>query len=124
IAILIDLLGELPLAQGKQVEEFLTGLAGESAPKIVLADDDVSRRNCREAWRKWWQEPPEALTSQALLEDLRKRSITDADRARVQTLIEALGDDSFEAREKAGTELKTLGTHAVPLLRLAVRSRD
>jgi len=124
LPILIDLLGELPLVQGKQVEEFLVGLAGESAPKIVLADDNVSRRNCREAWLKWWQEPPESLSGPVLLEELRKRTTNEKDRVKIQSLIEALGDDSFEAREKATSALKALGEVATPLLRLAARSQD
>ncbi len=106
------------------MEETLLVLAGESAPKITLADDPISRRNCREAWLKWWQEPPEPLTSAALLEDLRKRSTSEKVRVKVEALVNALGDDSFEVREKASAELKALGAVTLPLLRLAVRSSD
>ncbi len=112
------------MVQGKQVEGFLLDLAGESAPKIGLADDDVSRRNCREAWRKWWHEPPANLTGAVLLEELRKRSTSEKDRLKLQALIDALGDDSFVAREKASIELKSLGAVALPLLRQASRSQD
>lgn len=124
IGILIESLGELPHAQGAQVEEFLTNLAGESAPKITLMDQDDTRRDCRDAWRAWWQQPPPALRPSALLEELRKRSLTENDHVKIQTLIEALGNDSFEVREKGSEELKLLGVRTIPLLRQAARSLD
>jgi HEAT repeat protein len=124
VPVLIDLLGELPLAQGRQAEDLLAGLAGTLGPKVNLADNEVSRRNCRDAWRKWWQEPPAELAPSGLLDEVRKRSLSEPERVKVQRLIDDLGDDGFGAREKASTELKALGQVVLPLLRVAAHSRD
>jgi len=124
IEILIDLMGQLPLAQGRQAEEFLGSLAGELGPRITLADDDISRKNCREAWQKWWKQPPAGQTAAALTEEVRKRTLSDPDRARMQNLVNDLGDDTFEVREKASSGLKALGPPVLPLLRAAARSTD
>jgi hypothetical protein len=60
----------------------------------------------------------------SLLDFFRKRTIAAPDQERLKQLIRQLGDDSFEAREKASNELASLGAIAAPLLRLAVRDPD
>ena len=124
IETLIDVLGELPLPRGRQAEEFLSTLAGDLGPKIVLADDDLSRKNCRDAWRKWWQQPPDNQSGAALMEEVRKRTLDDANRVKLQLLVDQLGDDDFGVREKASEDLKNLGPLTLPLLRVAARSTD
>jgi hypothetical protein len=59
-----------------------------------------------------------------LLEFLRRRTLTAADRDQMKLLIRQLGDDSFEVREKASARLVTLGAAAVPLLEEAVKNND
>jgi HEAT repeat protein len=120
VAVLIALLSELPPAASGLAEDYLLTLAGEQAPQVGLGNTDTTRQKCREAWAAWWN----ATEGPALLHEFRKRSLTDADRGRAQTLIKQLGDDSFAVREKATSELKTLGPGIVPLLRQAANSPD
>lgn len=124
VGVLISLLADLPLAQGRQADDFLASIAGDYSPKIALAGDELSRRNCRDAWDRWWRNPPTAIAPQALLEEVRKRTLPELDRVKVQKLIEQLGDEKFGARERATAELKALGKLAAPLLSVAARSRD
>jgi HEAT repeat protein len=117
---LIALLVELPLEQARTAEEFLSELAAEQAPKEMLAADPAARRRCRDAWAAWWQ----AGEGTALIEELRKRTITEALRVKGQTLIRQLGHDEFAVREKATVEVKAMGALILPLLRQAVRHAD
>lgn len=56
IPVLIDLLVTLPPGRGRQVEALLLQLAADTAPQIRLAQDEASRRKCRDAWAAWWHE--------------------------------------------------------------------
>lgn len=57
VAVLIDLLGELPLRQGYEVEEYLTRVAADKTPeKAALTADPASRAKARDAWTAWWKE--------------------------------------------------------------------
>lgn len=49
----------------------------------------------------------------ALLDYLKKRTFPDADPKRVEKLINAMGDDDFETREGAFSQLMTLGSSAL-----------
>jgi HEAT repeat protein len=60
----------------------------------------------------------------ALLDFFRKRTVTDADLAAIQALVRQLGDDSFEARQKATAELIAKGRVALPLLQKAKSDPD
>jgi hypothetical protein len=60
----------------------------------------------------------------ALLEFLRKKVPAGSDMAKIKALIEQLGDDSFDVREKATAELIALGASALPLLRQAAESTE
>src|SRR5215470_4434784 len=55
--------------------------------------------------------------SKALLGYFHSRTLSDADRAKIEMLIEQLGDDDFLVRDQATQELRTLGRNAVPMLR-------
>ncbi len=118
IPVLITLLGELPYAQAKLAEDFLLDLAGESAPGVPLGNDDGSRQRCSAAWTGWWQ----GIDVHALVDGLRKRTLSDRDRDRIQALIRQLGDDAFAVREKASADLVALGSGAVPLLQQTIKS--
>ncbi len=60
----------------------------------------------------------------ALLDFFRARTLTDAQKAGLGELIEKLGDDAFDVREKASADLVRAGRLAVPLLRPALHARD
>jgi HEAT repeat protein len=116
---LIGLLGDLPVAQGRYAEEYLFSLAADQSPKVVLSDP-ASRSKVREAWTAWWK----ATEGAACLDEFRKRTLTEFDSEKADRWIRQLGDDSFEARQKAKAELKKMGTVVVRLLKTAVNNPD
>jgi HEAT repeat protein len=116
IAVLIDLLVDLPAAQRPPVEAVLQKLAGAWAPNLSLAgEDDISRGIRRDAWASWWRRTEGPL----LLEEFRKRTLTAAQRDHVQSLIRQLDDASFPVRDKALAALIAYGAPVVPLVRAA-----
>jgi|GEM_PF-332197 HEAT repeat protein len=121
VSTLITLLTELPLEQARQAEEYLTELAGDQAPKTVLGNDAVARQKCRDAWATWWQASED---DKRLLDEVRKRTVTEALRQKCEELIKQLGDADFAVREKAQAEVKAMGSLIVPLLRNATRHAD
>jgi HEAT repeat protein len=121
VSTLITLLTELPLEQARQAEEYLTELAGDQAPKTTLGTDAASRQKCRDAWATWWQASED---DNRLLDELRKRTVTETVRQRCEDLIRQLGDGDFSVREKAQAEVKSMGSIIVPLLRNATRHPD
>jgi HEAT repeat protein len=121
IAVLIDLIGELPAAQRKEIEDLLQHLAGEWSPDLGLkGDDEVSRRIRRDAWAAWWKH----TDGDTLMAAFRKRTLTPDETGKVQALIAKLADNVFSTRERAGAELVAMGPKVVPLLRLATSSKD
>jgi HEAT repeat protein len=56
VPVLIELLAELSPTPAWQAEDFLLRLANDQAPDLGLGSTDISRRQCRDAWRLWWQE--------------------------------------------------------------------
>jgi HEAT repeat protein len=120
VSTLIALLADLPPEQGREALDFLSELAAEQSPKEALGDDELSRQKCRDAWATWWL----ASEGPGLLSELRKRTLTEDHRVKALRLIEQLGDDDFQVREKAKGELKGMGASVVSLLRQAVRNPD
>jgi HEAT repeat protein len=120
VATLIALLGELPTTYGKRVEEYLLTLAGDQAPKVELGATPESRRQCQAAWGAWWK----ASDDSKLLDELRKRSMQEAEKDKVLALVQKLGDDVFSAREQAQNALLSMGIAVVPVLRQAVNDPD
>ncbi len=59
-----------------------------------------------------------------LLDLLRKRVLSEADRQRAGTLIRQLGDDDFDVRERASAGLMAMGPAVRPLLRAALDGDD
>lgn len=121
VSTLITLLTELPLEQARQAEEYLSELAGDQAPKATLGGDSAARQKCRDAWATWWQVTED---DNRLLDELRKRTVTDGLRQKCETLIQQLGDADFAVREKAQAEVKAMGSLIVPLLRQAAKHPD
>src|SRR5262249_2992550 len=60
----------------------------------------------------------------SLMEFFKNRTLSTAQREKIQTLIDRLGDSSYEQREKASQALVALGTLPVPLLNQAVNNPD
>jgi HEAT repeat protein len=121
VPVLIALLAELPRAERARAEEALRDLAGDWAPAVgQLKEDAISRKILRDAWAAWWKN----TEGPALLEELRKRTLTPENRKKVLALIEQLDARSFAAREKAVSGLVSFGPLAAPLLREAVKSKS
>jgi HEAT repeat protein len=116
---LIDLLGKLPVNQGRFAEEYLTNLVGDQSPKETLTDD-ASRAKVHDAWAAWWK----STEGTASLDEFSRRTLTEADREKAEKLIRQLGDDSFDARQKAKTELQGMGVLVIRMLRSAVNDPD
>jgi HEAT repeat protein len=120
VTALIALLPELPPEQAREALEYLGELAVEQAPRGAPGDDVPSRQRLRDAWATWWK----ASERPGLVDEVRKRTLTEEDRAKVQALIGKLGDDAFDVRQQAETELKKQGGRALALLRQAARHPD
>jgi HEAT repeat protein len=121
IPVLIDVLAELPPADRRPVEEFLTALAGEWAPAARMGSEDAIARNIlRDAWRAWWRN----TDGEALLGVAREHTLRPQMRQNIQQLIRKLGDDEFSVREAAFDELLRLGRITLPQMREAVSSKD
>ena len=117
IPVLINLLADnLALADSKQAENLLNDLAGELSPKITVQADETSRKRCRDTWEEWWK----TYDGPGLLAALRKQTPSEEDRAKIVSLISQLTTDG-EPRQKAITELGTMGLPAVSLVRQAAR---
>src|SRR5262245_49831785 len=121
VPVLIDLLAETAPAERKLIEEVLQEFAGDWSPSISLArDDDISRRIRRDAWAGWWKR----TDGPALLAEFRKRTLSAAELAKIQVLIDKLGDSAFRVREQAEAALAGYGTPVVPMLREATKSNE
>jgi HEAT repeat protein len=121
VSTLITLITELPIDLARQAEDYLAELAGEQSPKTALGSDAAARQKCRDAWATWWQTSEDG---NRLLEEVRKRTVTEELRLKCEALIKQLGDADFNVREKAQTEVKSMGMLILPLLRQAARQTD
>jgi HEAT repeat protein len=120
VPVLISLLADLPPAQARPIEEFLANLAGEWAITVPQGNDAVARRLRRDLWTAWWG----ATDGPALLEVLKKHTPSEADREKIQALVQQLTDPSVAVRDKALADLLALGAAAVPFLRQAANDHE
>jgi HEAT repeat protein len=121
IPVLIDLLAESPAEECKEIDEYLTQLAGAWVPTPLPAGDDSdARKKRRDAWMQWWR----AADGKAQLAVIRQHTPTPELRRQVKTLLTQLGDDAFAKREAADKELHRLGRLALPQLREAASNSD
>jgi HEAT repeat protein len=115
VPVLIDLLADLPAEQRKPAEEYLSDLAGEWKVAGPTGNDALSGRLRREMWAAWWRQ----TDGEHLVEEFRRRTLSDADRSQVLQQIARLADASAEEREKAVAALVEWGPRIAPLLREA-----
>jgi HEAT repeat protein len=113
ITVLMALLTDAAPADARRAEDYLQTLAGDEAPKVPLHDDAASRRKCRDAWEEWWR----GTDRPGLLDEVRRRTLTDDVRARAAGLVRQLADPSFEVRERATKELQAMGAGIALFLR-------
>jgi HEAT repeat protein len=116
VTVLIELVAQLPSEGRRQVETYLTELAGEWAVKTPQSNDAASARLRRDLWAAWWN----SLNGTNLLEEFRGRTLGDEERTRVLDLIHKLGDASPQVRSRASEEIISLGARTAPLLRQTI----
>ncbi len=120
VPVLIDLLAELPPEECRQVEEYLTELAGEWAVKTPQGSDAISCRLRRQLWSTWWN----TLEDKQLLDEFRNRTLTEEERSRALDWIVKLKDASPDIRVKAAENLIGMGPRASSLLRQTIEQRS
>ncbi len=121
VSTLITLMTELPLDHARQAEDFLAELAGDQAPKAALGGAVGERQKCRDAWAAWWQTSED---STRLLEELRKRTLTEEMRQKCENLIKDFGDGNYFVRQKADAEVLRMGAPILPMLRQSLQNSD
>jgi hypothetical protein len=118
---LIALLGQAPDKRSREMSvDFLTDLAGPLGPKISIGEDEASRLQARDAWARWWEDTARL----DLLDELKKRTLREADITRMQSLTAKLGNDDFQVREDAEKQLLAVGESLLPLLKRAAQSQS
>jgi HEAT repeat protein len=120
IPVLIGLLNDLPPAPRQQAQDYLSRLGGEYGLRTAPGADALSQQLRRDLWSAWWRN----IDGAALVQELRRRTPSDANHERVRGLIRQLGDDAYTVREKAAAELANLGLLAIPQLHQAVHDKD
>ncbi len=121
VPVLIDLLGVLSAAQRQPIEEYLSKLAGEWTPTVQFASEDkIGRRIRRDAWAAWWRN----ADADSLRAAVREHTLTSEDRVKIAALLEKIGSDDFNEREKVTKELFALGRICIPQLRETAKSKD
>src|SRR5207244_579141 len=78
----------------------------------------------RAADEKLLQEAGLKTDGPALLDFFRKRTLSEADIAKLAEAVRQLGDNSFSVREKATAELVAAGRNALPSLRSGLKDAD
>jgi HEAT repeat protein len=120
VPVLIALMNDLSQEQARPIEDFMTNLAGDWNIVLPQGNDTVSKKLRRDLWLAWWN----AADGPTLVEELKKRSPSDADREKIQGLIKKLGAADTTTRDKALADLSAMGTPAVPFLRQATNAAD
>ena len=99
------------------------------------ADDIPNRKELQQAWQAFADKPKEESlrkpllakpgdSLQVLVDMLAGRFPADIDQAKVDSLIKALGDESWKVREDATKKLKALGPGILPKLALHAQDKD
>lgn len=115
VPVLIDLLAELPDEPRTLVEEYLTELAGEWKFEAPEGKTPILAKLRRELWLGWWK----GSEGKALLEEFKKRTLSNEERDKVLALLKEFDKAVDKEREKAVAALVQFGPKAVPMLRRA-----
>ncbi len=91
---------------------------------LILAPARAEEANSTAADEQILKAAKVGADGDSLLEFFRKRTRKDADDARIRRLIEQLGDESYDAREKASQELIETGPAARPPLMKATDDKN
>jgi HEAT repeat protein len=118
VPVLIDLLAEGSIDR-REIEDYLSRLAGEWAVAAPKGADRVAVQLRRETWAAWWR----SVDGPALLAEFRSRTLSDAELERARSLLTQLGSDSVEVSDAALTALDEMGDRVAPLLRRAANGR-
>jgi HEAT repeat protein len=116
VPVLIELVAELSPEGRRQVEAYLTELAGDWAVKTPQGNDAMAGRLRRELWSAWWH----SLDGNNLLEEFRSRTLTNDERTHLLERIRKLDDVSADIRAKASEEITSVGPRASALLRQVI----
>jgi HEAT repeat protein len=118
VAALIALLGDVGDGETRSaIEDFLTELAGALGPDLKNGKATLTSGQAREDWLRWWHDTEDP----GFLSELKKRTRPEVDLDKVHALVQKLGDNTYEARERAQKDLIDLGMPALPLLRQVFR---
>jgi HEAT repeat protein len=121
IPVLIELMGQLNKAERLPVDEMLRSLAGETAPKNTPpGDDEKDRKALRDTWAAWWRK----IDGSALVDEFRARTLDPSEKTKVTESIKKLGDPNYRTRERASSDLVTMGAKVLADLRLAAKDSD
>ncbi len=120
IPVLIDLLGELPDEHRAHCEEFLVELAGEWKVDLPQGKTPIVQKLHREVWAGWWK----GTDGKTLLEEFRRRTLSNEERDKVLLLIRALNKEGERERQQAMLAVVNFGPRALPLLRQATEDSN
>lgn len=108
-----DLLADSDLTVRQRVADGLVGKRLAESIAESAADDDKLLRTEKID-----------LTTAAVLEFIRKKTLNDADSERLRGLMQQLGSGNFAVRERATKTVIAEGTKALPFLKVAAFDRD
>jgi HEAT repeat protein len=116
ISVLISILADLPTNLARDAEEYLVSVAAEQAPKVPITADAAEKQKAKAAWEAWWKKSEGGN----LLDEIKKRTMTEAQREQAMELIKKLKDENFKVRLQSREDLMKMGVVVVPLLRKAI----
>ena len=88
----------------------------EDAKTATVLYSDYREADCAVTAEKTLKAANQATDAQAVLQLVRQRTLTQEKRQAIKDLIQRLGSDTFEEREKAEAEIRKLGALALPVL--------
>lgn len=121
VPILVQLLKDAPQKERAPIEEMLTTLAGDTAPRDFPKNDEpATRQKIYDAWDAWWKK----VETAEFLNEFRTRTLLVDEVAIAQDLVRKLADGNYRIREKATDTLIKMGPKVLALLRAAVKDTD
>jgi hypothetical protein len=97
----------------------VTATATVTATTTADAPFDQKKADLETIKSAGYSDDPKSLT-----DFFRSHTVTEADKAKITTIIKRTADDDFEAREAASQELSKCGVPAIALLKAAMNAKD